>query len=246
MTDQEKIIDELEKALVTYKTEWYWKDKDEAKANIDRLIRKAEVYGNDPQVQQMLKKIKSDMLKFRIMQYCKNHKILVGVAVFFIICFISSFFGTMAGDKVESEIERDRDGNSKIESINKAISIGNFADAYDIIDNMVGSSEATKMNAKVLSAEIPYLLGDDELSSDNKSTKIIMTIKDRSKYSVKGYDPTSRYYVEDELEIQVSQLEYALEMAKASDQTTVAKKLESALSSTRESLNRHREEKINN
>ena len=237
MTDQEKIIEELEKALVTYKTEWYWNDKDEAKANIDRLIRKAEVYGNDPKVQQMLKKIKSDMWKFRILQYCKNHKILVGIAALFIISFISSFFGTMAGDKAEKDIN----GKSKKDLVIEAINNGNFADAYNIIDDIYlnGSyddkQKAEKLNHKAVEAEIVNLLGED-LASEEKATKIVYAIKDRAKYDNSWYDPTNDYYVLEELKVQVALLENAIDIAKTNNQNDVAGKLNQVYLTTKKNL----------
>lgn len=237
MTEQEKIIDELEKALVTYKTEWYWRDKDEAKANIERLIRKAEVYGSDPQVKEMLKKIKSDLMKFKIIQYCKNHKILVGIVALLIICFISSFFGTMAGDKAERDIE----GKSKIDRVNEAINSGNFGDAYEIIDNIYidGSYDeklkAEKLNHKALDSEIASLLGGD-LSAEDKATKIVYAIKDRAKYDDESYDPSSDYYIIKELQVQVALLENAMDIAKTSNQNEVYNKLNQVYLTTKKNL----------
>lgn len=237
MTEQEKIIEELEKALISYKTEWYWSDKEQAKANIDRLIRKAEVYGKDPQIQQLLKKIKVDLWKFRIIEYCKNHKIIVGICVLFIICFISSFFGTMAGDKAEEDIQR----KSEYDMVTEAINDGNFADAYEIIDNLYlnGSydeeSQAEKLNHKVLESEIISLLGGD-LTPDEKATKIVYTIKDRAKYDNKWYDPSQESYVIEELQVQVSLLENAIDIAKTSNQTTVLNKLNQVYQSTKKNL----------
>lgn len=122
------------------------------------------------------------------------------------------------------------EGKSR-EKVNQLIKQGDFGAAYEEIDKQQGNFDTSKLNAKVLSEEIIYLIGDESLSPSIKASKIVLTIRERAKYNISGYDDSSQKDKKKAYEEEKTLLQHAITIASTSEQEELAEKLRQALDS---------------
>lgn len=115
------------------------------------------------------------------------------------------------------------------DEVNQLINDGNFAEAYDAIDKERGNFDTSKLNDKILNAEIVYLIGDEDLSAEVKATKILLAIQERAKYSVSHYKSDSSKDKKEAFKQEQTMLQRALTLAHTSKQEEVASLLNDAL-----------------